>query len=125
IQQKITNDQSSQQRLVLTPSIPQLDESFNSNRTVAPVNNNINNTSNSCSQPTLDDGGNCLLLNGPVEPKTLRTLLKGLNSSSFSGVDNLIDTINRFEHTTTSVEQNDNLVIKSIRTTKASPAKKL
>ncbi|CAF1571304.1 unnamed protein product, partial [Adineta steineri] len=27
--------------------------------------------------------------------------------------------------TTTSVEQNDNLVIKSIRTTKASPAKKL
>ncbi|CAF3584616.1 unnamed protein product [Adineta steineri] len=127
IQQKITNDQSSQQRLVLTPSIPQLDESFNSNRTVAPINNNVNNnnTSNSCSQPTLDDGGNCLLLNGPVEPKTLRTLLKGLNSSSFSGVDNLIDTINRFEHTTTSVEQNDNLVIKSIRTTKASPAKKL
>jgi len=94
-------------------------ESSNSDRNIVTVSNN----SNTCGRSTLDDGGSCLLLNGPVEPKTLRTLLKGLNSSSFSGVDNLIDTINRFEHTTSSVEQNDNLLIKSIRTTKASPAK--
>ncbi len=83
-----------------------------------------NQNATNSTQSTLDDGGNCLLLNGPVEPKTLRTLLKGLNSSSFSGVDNLIDTINRFEHTTSSFEQNDNLLIKSIRPSKASPAKK-
>ncbi len=82
------------------------------------------NNSNRCGQSTLDDGGNCLLLNGPVEPKTLRTLLKGLNSSSFSGVDNLIDTINRLEHTAPSLEPNNNLLIKSMRTSKASPARK-
>ena len=65
-------------------------------------------------------------MNGAVEPKTLRTLLRGLNSSSFSGVDNLIDTIHRFEHTTppSSLESSDHLLIKSIRSTKASPAKK-
>ncbi|CAF3229583.1 unnamed protein product [Rotaria sp. Silwood2] len=113
IQQKITHDQSSQQRLILTPSIAPSNDTSHSNRNIVPVNNN----SNTCVQSTLDDGGNCLLLNGPVEPKTLRTLLKGLNSSSFSGVDNLIDTINRFEHTTPIIEQNDNLLIKSIRTT--------
>jgi hypothetical protein len=97
-------------------------ESSQSNRNILTVANN----SNTSGQSTLDDGGNCLLLNGPVEPKTLRTLLKGLNSSSFSGVDNLIDTINRFEHTTSSssFEPNDNRLIKSIRTTKSSPAKK-
>jgi hypothetical protein len=102
-------------------------ESSHSNRNLVTINNNNNNSTNSsntCGQSTLDDGGNCLLLNGPVEPKTLRTLLKGLNSSSFSGVDNLIDTINRFEHTTSSIEQNDNLLIKSNRTPKASPSKK-
>ena len=82
-----------------------------------------NNSTNICPQSTLDDGGNCLLLNGPVEPKTLRTLLKGLNSS-FSGVDNLIDTINRFEHTTPTMEQNDNLLIRSIRTEKSSSTKR-
>ncbi|CAF1144781.1 unnamed protein product [Adineta ricciae] len=128
IQQKLTNDQSSQQRLILTPSITPSDDSTSSNRHPVTVNNNNTNsakTNNPRGQSTLDDGGNCLLLNGPVEPKTLRTLLKGLNSSSFSGVDNLIDTINRFEHTTSSVEQTDNLLIKSVRTTKASPAKKL
>lgn len=90
-----------------------------------PTNQNARNSSQ---QSTLDDGGNCLLLNGAVEPKTLRTLLKGLNSSSFSGVDNLIDTIHRFEHTTpsstSSLESTDHLLIKSIRSTKASPAKK-
>jgi len=54
----------------------------------------------------------------------LSTLLKGLNPSSFSGVDNLIDTINRFEHTTPT-GQADNLLLKPARTTtKASPAKK-
>lgn len=54
----------------------------------------------------------------------MSTLLKGLNPSSFSGVDNLIDTINRFEHTT-STEQNDNLLLKPARTSaKSSPAKK-
>ncbi|UJR31513.1 hypothetical protein I4U23_019002 [Adineta vaga] len=127
IQQKITNDQSAQQRLILTPSIPSSDDSSSSNRNLVPINNKTNstNTNNSTDQSTLDDAGNCLLLNGPVEPKTLRTLLKGLNSSSFSGVDNLIDTINRFEHTTSSAEQNTNLLIKSVRTTKASPAKRL
>ncbi|CAF2033306.1 unnamed protein product [Rotaria magnacalcarata] len=87
-------------------------------------NSNSTNNSNTCAQSTLDDGGHCLLLNGPVEPKTLRTLLKGLNSSSFSGVDNLIDTINRFEHTTPIIEQNDNLLIKSIRATKGTPTKR-
>lgn len=72
----------------------------------------------------MDDGGNCLVVNGVVEPRTLSTLLKGLNPSSFSGVDNIIDTIHRFEHTT-SIEQNDNLLLKPARTTtKASPAKK-
>ncbi|CAF1336847.1 unnamed protein product [Rotaria sp. Silwood1] len=117
IQQKLTHEQSSQQRLILTPSISQSNETSHSNRNIVNINN-----SNTCIQSTLDDGGNCLLLNGPVEPKTLRTLLKGLNSSSFSGVDNLIDTINRFEHktTTTTNEKNDNLLIKSIRTTKKS-----
>jgi hypothetical protein len=103
-------------------------ETSHPNRNVITVannnNNHLTNSSNACGQSSLDDGGNCLLLNGPVEPKTLRTLLKGLNSSSFSGVDNLIDTIHRFEHTTTTSEQNDNLLIKSVRTTKASPAKK-
>ncbi|CAF0961368.1 unnamed protein product [Rotaria sordida] len=118
IQQKITHEQSAQQRLILTPSISQSNETSHSNRNIV-----TNNNSNTCIQSTLDDGGNCLLLNGPVEPKTLRTLLKGLNSSSFSGVDNLIDTINRFEHTTPSiVEQNDNLLIKSIRTTTKKPS---
>ena len=91
------------------------------------VNPNARNNGQPSTQSTLDDGGNCLLLNGAVEPKTLRTLLRGLNSSSFSGVDNLIDTIHRFEHTTStssSLEANDHLLIKSIRSTKASPAKK-
>ncbi|CAF4077351.1 unnamed protein product [Rotaria magnacalcarata] len=143
IQQKISHDQSSQQRLILTPSIQQSNEISHSNRNVVTImnnnnttntthnnNNNNNNNSNStnnsntCAQSTLDDGGHCLLLNGPVEPKTLRTLLKGLNSSSFSGVDNLIDTINRFEHTTPIIEQNDNLLIKSIRATKGTPTKR-
>jgi hypothetical protein len=83
------------------------------------------NNSNPTVQSTLDDGGNCLLLNGAVEPKTLRSLLKGLNSSSFSGVDNLIDTIHRFEHTTaSSSEQSNSLFIKSVRTNKISPTKK-
>jgi len=110
-------------------------ESSHPNRNIVTVTNNNNNhhhhhhhsinSSNTCGQSTLDDGGNCLLLNGPVEPKTLRTLLKGLNSSTFTGVDNLIETINRFEHTTQpSIEQNDNLLIKSIRTPKSSPIKK-
>jgi hypothetical protein len=84
------------------------------NRNIAPAQTNS-------TQSTLDDGGNCLVVNGVVEPRTLSTLLKGLNSSSFSGVDNLIDTIHRFEHTT----PNDNLLLKPARTTnKASPAKK-
>ncbi|CAF1439231.1 unnamed protein product [Rotaria sordida] len=126
IQQKLTHDQSSQQRLVLTPSITQSDEltvhnTSHSNRNIAPAQNN---STNSSGQSTLDDGGNCLVVNGVVEPRTLSTLLKGLNPSSFSGVDNLIDTIHRFEHTT-STEQNDKLLLKSARTTvKASPAKK-
>lgn len=75
------------------------------------------------SQSTLDDGGNCLVVNGLVEPRTLSTLLKGLNSSSYSGVDNLIDTIHRLEHSSPVVTSNDNLLLKSNRT-KASPAKK-
>lgn len=75
-------------------------------------------------QSSLDDGGNCLVVNGLVEPRTLSTLLKGLNSSSFSGVDNLIDTINRLEHSaSTGGTANDNLLLKPNRT-KASPAKK-
>ena len=61
-------------------------------------------------------------MNGLVEPRTLSTLLKGLNSSSFSGVDNLIDTIHRFEHTTPA-GPNDNLLTKPSRA-RASPAKK-
>ncbi|CAF3801701.1 unnamed protein product [Rotaria sp. Silwood1] len=126
IQQKLPSDQSSQQRLVLTPSITQADEltvhnTPHQNRNIAPAQNN---STNSSGQSTLDDGGNCLVVNGVVEPRTLSTLLKGLNPSSFSGVDNIIDTIHRFEHTT-SIEQNDNLLLKPIRTTtKASPARK-
>ncbi|CAF3751073.1 unnamed protein product [Rotaria sp. Silwood1] len=126
IQQKLPSDQSSQQRLVLTPSITQADEltvhnTPHQNRNIAPAQNN---STNSSGQSTLDDGGNCLVVNGVVEPRTLSTLLKGLNPSSFSGVDNIIDTIHRFEHTT-STEQNDNLLLKPIRTTtKASPARK-
>lgn len=59
-----------------------------------------------------------------VEPRTLGTLLKGLNPSSYSGVDNLIDTINRLEHTT-AIGHNDSLLLKPARTSnKASPAKK-
>ena len=84
-----------------------------------------NNNSNPASQSTLDDSGNCLRLNGAVEPKTLRSLLKGLNSSSFSGVDNLIDTIHRFEHTTsTTSEQSATLYTKTNRAIKASPTKR-
>lgn len=50
--------------------------------------------------------------------------MKGLNPSSYSGVDNLIDTINRLEHTT-AIGQNDNLLLKPARTSnKSSPAKK-
>lgn len=96
-----------------------LEHPSHSNRSIAPAQ-----TTNS-SQSTLDDGGNCLVVNGVVEPRTLSTLLKGLNSSSsFSGVDNIIDTIHRLEHTT-PVGQNDNLLLKSTRTTnKASPLKK-
>jgi hypothetical protein len=91
------------------------------NRTIAPAQHNSTHTSG---QSTLDDGGNCLVVNGLVEPRTLSTLLKGFNSSSVSGVDNIIDTIHRFEHTT-PIGQNDNLLLKSARTTtKASPAKK-
>ncbi|CAF3203966.1 unnamed protein product [Rotaria sp. Silwood2] len=126
LQQKLTHDQSSQQRLILTPSITQSDEltvhnTPHPNRNIAPAQNNSTNPSG---QSTLDDGGNCLVVNGVVEPRTLSTLLKGLNPSSFSGVDNLIDTIHRFEHTT-STEQNNNLLLKPARTTaKASPAKK-
>jgi hypothetical protein len=88
------------------------------NRTIAPAQTNS-------SQSTLDDGGHCLLVNGVVEPRTLSTLLKNFNSSSScSGVDNIIDTINRFEHAT-PLGQNDNLLLKPARTTnKASPAKK-
>lgn len=119
--------------MILTPSIPQSDESnIHSNRTIAPNNNNHNHHHH---QSTLDDGGNCLVVNGLVEPRTLSTLLKGLNPSPCSGVDNIIDTINRFEHTTTTTTtvataaasniQNDNLLLKSVRTTnKNSPAKK-
>lgn len=88
IQQKLTTEQINQQKIRLTSTDKQ-----------------------PASSSTLDDGGNCLRLNGPVEPKTLRTLLKGLNSSSFSGVDNLIDTIHQFENTN--------------QTAKASPLKKL
>ena len=119
IQQKIPSDQPSQQRLILTPSIPQTDEStVHSTRTIAP-NNHSNN------QSTLDDGGNCLVVNGVVEPRTLSTLLKGLNPSPCSGVDNIIDTINRFEHTTAIAQNDNNLLLKSVRTTnKNSPAKK-
>jgi hypothetical protein len=117
IHQKLPHDQSSQQRLVLTPSISQSD----GNRTIAPA---LNNSTNPNGQSTLDDGGNCLVVNGVVEPRTLSTLLKGLHPSSFSGVDNIIDTIHRFEHTTPT-GQNDNLLLKSARTTtKASPVKK-
>jgi hypothetical protein len=47
-----------------------------------------------------------------------------LNPSGCSGVDNLIDTIHRFEHTT-PIGQNDNLLLKPSRATnKGSPAKK-
>jgi hypothetical protein len=123
IQQKLTHDQSLQPRLILTPSISQTDSELtvhntsHSNRTIAPAQTNS-------SQSTLDDGGNCLVVNGVVEPRTLSTLLKGLNPSSYSGVDNIIDTIHRFEHTT-PIGQNDNLLLKPTRTTnKASPAKK-
>lgn len=50
--------------------------------------------------------------------------MKGLNPASYSGVDNLIDTINRLEHTTT-IGQNESLLLKPARTSnKASPAKK-
>ncbi|CAF1363511.1 unnamed protein product [Adineta steineri] len=124
IQQKLTHDQSSQQRLVLTPSITHSDElpihnTSHQNRNIAPAQPN---STHSSGQSTLDDGGNCLVVNGVVEPRTLSTLLKGLNSSSFSGVDNIIDTIHRFEHTTPT-GQTDNLLLKPART-KASPAKK-
>lgn len=90
------------------------------------INSNGQNNSNSIGQSTLDDGGNCLRLNGAVEPKTLRSLLKGLNSSSFSGVDNLIDTIHRFEHTSSvpTSDQQNTVLIKSARSHKASPNKK-
>ncbi|CAF1934971.1 unnamed protein product [Rotaria magnacalcarata] len=127
IQQKLTHDQSSQQRLVLTPSISQPDAEHivhntpHTNRTIAPAQQNSTNPSG---QSTLDDGGNCLVVNGVVEPRTLSSLLKGLNPSSFSGVDNLIDTIHRFEHTTPT-EQNDNLSLKPSRPlAKSSPARK-
>lgn len=80
------------------------------------------NGDHATSQSSLDDGGNCLLLNGLVEPRTLSTLLKGLNSSSFSGVDNLIDTIHRFEHSTPT-GPNDTHLVKPSRA-RASPAKK-
>ncbi|CAF3230329.1 unnamed protein product [Rotaria socialis] len=127
IQQKLTHDQSSQQRLVLTPSISQSDAEHtvhntpHTNRTIAPAQQNSTHPSG---QSTLDDGGNCLVVNGVVEPRTLSSLLKGLNPSSFSGVDNLIDTIHRFEHTTPT-EQNDNLSLKPSRPlAKSSPARK-
>ena len=137
IQQKIIPDQSSQQRLILTPSISQSDGLFffieiylikylsffrielsvYSNRIITPIQSNS-------TQSTLDDSGNCLVVNGVVEPRTLSTLLKNLNPSSYSGVDNLIDTINRLEHTT-AIGQNDNLLLKPARTSnKSSPAKK-
>ncbi|CAF0814152.1 unnamed protein product [Didymodactylos carnosus] len=74
-----------------------------------------------------DDSGNCYLLNGPVEPKTLRTLLKGLNSSPL-GVDNLINTINRLENGNIDNPLNEDdcghNLLKSVRTTnKNSPVK--
>jgi len=125
IQQKITHDQTSQQRLILTPSIAQTNEVSQTIRPSLPMSTN---NSNSLGQSTLDDGGNCLLLNGAVEPKTLRSLLKGLNPSSVSGVDHIIDTIHRFEHnssTTTPGEHTNTIFMKSAgRTNKASPAKK-
>ncbi|CAF1096674.1 unnamed protein product, partial [Adineta ricciae] len=126
LQQKFTHDLSTQQRLVLTPSISQTDDltvhnTPHSNRSIAPAQSD-SSSNNPSSQSTLDDGGNCLVVNGVVEPRTLGTLIKTLNPSSCSGVDNLIDTINRFEHTTPA-GQTDNLLFKTGRT-KASPTKR-
>ncbi|CAF0775386.1 unnamed protein product [Didymodactylos carnosus] len=96
-----------------------------------PGSNNYNHSSSvsntTIKQTNSDDSGNCYLLNGPVEPKTLRTLLKGLNPSPL-GVDNLIDTINRLENgnMTNPLNEDDcgHNLLKSVRTTnKNSPIK--
>ena len=150
IQQKLVHDRSSQQRLILTPSITQSHGSFSHTLLANDRNTELNQShplaileapppdrhaippatnikANTHSQSTLDDAGNCLLLNGAVEPKTLRTLLRGMNSSSLSGVDNLIDTIHRFEHSTSknaSLDHTGSLFVKSVRAPRASPAKR-
>lgn len=58
----------------------------------------------------LDDAGHYLIVNGRVQPRTLNSLLKTLkNSSAYSGVDHLIDTIQRFEQ---SQNPSDSITVK-------------
>lgn len=67
------------------------------------------------STPTsrLDDAGHYLIVNGLVQPRTLNSLLKNLrNSSSFTGVDHLIATIEKFEQSQTKSTSTDSPMTK-------------
>ena len=66
----------------------------------------------------LDDAGHYFIVNGHVQPRTLNTLLKTLkNSSSYSGVDHLIETIQRFEQSTSMINNRRRTPVKKPSTT--------